>query len=363
MAIFERARRLRVSTGLLIAAGIGCLAARAMSPVISVHGQSPPKAASCAVNPSAGGDWKNDCELGPGFVYKTLPFPDDYDGKVTATVVRNEPLVPNARGAVLFIHGFLDYVFHRHVAERLMAAGYNFYGLDLRKYGRSLDGAAHPNFCHSMQEYFAEIREAIRIIRTQDSNLILYAHSTGALPATLYAKDADPQGHITRIVLNSPFLDFTQWSITTNLAVLFSRPFPFMEWKNPVSSWYARSLHKEYKGEWLFNRDWKRIDGAVAHLGWVRCVSDAQKRIRKRLDLRQPILVMHSDTSSRHSSKWRPEYAHTDLILDVSDIEDLSGRLGRNVTRAVIPGAVHDVVLSRKPARERAMTVMLDWLN
>ena len=88
-----------------------------------------------------------------GFVYKTLSFSNDYDGKVTATVVRNEPLVANARGAVLFIHGFLDYVFHRHVAERLIAARYNFFGLDLRKYGRSMDGAVHPNFCHSMQEY------------------------------------------------------------------------------------------------------------------------------------------------------------------------------------------------------------------
>lgn len=324
--------------------------------------QAPPTCANTAASRDSHNDWKPDCELGQGFFYKTLKFQDDYDGKVTATVVRNQPLLPDAKGTVLATHGFLDYVFHRHLAEHFIKEKYNFYGLDLRKYGRSMDGAVHPNYCHSMTEYFPEIKSAIDLIVEHDQNVILYAHSTGALPAVLYAKQENP-ARIRRIVLNSPFLDFPLWRIATLGGRLVGWPFPFMSWKDPVSSWYARSLHKEYKGEWVFNRDWKPIDGAVAYMGWVRCVDDAQSRIKTGLGLNQRVLVMHSDKSSTHGRKWKPEYADTDLILDVKDIKKLSDKLGRAVKREVIRGAVHDVVLSKKPVREHAMKVMTDWLN
>jgi hypothetical protein len=47
-------------------------------------------------------------------------------------------------------------------------AGYDFYALELRKYGRSLDGAAHPNFCKEFTEYFPEITWALDIITTSE---------------------------------------------------------------------------------------------------------------------------------------------------------------------------------------------------
>ena len=66
------------------------------------------------------------------------------------------------RGAVLYVHGFSDYFFQRHMAERFALEGYAFYALDLRKHGRSLRPHQHPNFCKSVAEYYADITRGDR---------------------------------------------------------------------------------------------------------------------------------------------------------------------------------------------------------
>ena len=52
-------------------------------------------------------EWVQDPLL-PGFEARTLEFPDDYDGRVVATLVRL-PAGDAPRGAVLYVHGFVDY--------------------------------------------------------------------------------------------------------------------------------------------------------------------------------------------------------------------------------------------------------------
>ena len=134
-------------------------------------------------------EWPEDPELGSGFGHKILSFEDDYDGPVTATLVRNEPRLNTNKPAILYLHGFIDYFFQKHVAWRFNAAGHNFYGLDLRKYGRSLNGAKHPNICLAFEEYFPDITKALEIIADEGhTSVVLMAHSTGALPGALYAK-------------------------------------------------------------------------------------------------------------------------------------------------------------------------------
>src|SRR5689334_5010384 len=92
--------------------------------------------------------WRSD-RLLQGFEALELPFPDDYDGPVVATLVRL-PVAAAPKGAVLYVHGFIDYFFQRHMAERFAAEGYAFYALDLRKHGRSLRSHQHSNFCKSI---------------------------------------------------------------------------------------------------------------------------------------------------------------------------------------------------------------------
>ena len=74
--------------------------------------------------------WQSD-RLLEGFEALEQRFADDYDGEVVATLVRLP--VPAgrtaARGAVLYVHGFIDYFFQRHMAEHFAAAGYAFYAV------------------------------------------------------------------------------------------------------------------------------------------------------------------------------------------------------------------------------------------
>jgi alpha-beta hydrolase superfamily lysophospholipase len=125
--------------------------------------------------------WQPD-RLLAGYEALELAAPDDYDGRVVATLVRL-PVPESPRGAVLYVHGFIDYFFQHHVAERFAAEGYAFYALDLRKHGRSLLPQQHPCFCKDLSEYYADITHALAEI---DTDVLLAGHSTGgwSVPCT-----------------------------------------------------------------------------------------------------------------------------------------------------------------------------------
>jgi hypothetical protein len=53
----------------------------------------------------------------------------------------------------------------------------------------------------------------------------------------------------------------------------------------------------------------------------------------------------------------------TDSVLDVADIARRSLQLAPTVTVARIDGALHDVMLSRRPVRERAKAEIRQWLR
>src|SRR5437016_2406766 len=147
--------------------------------------------------------WQPDACLA-GFEALELVFPNDYDGPVSATLVRLAA-GEAPRGAVLYVHGFADYFFQRHMAERFAAEGYDFYALDLRKHGRSMRVHQHPNFCKSISEYYADITRALLVIGRP---VLLAGHSTGGLICSLYAEEGDRRKLIRALWLNSPFFAF-----------------------------------------------------------------------------------------------------------------------------------------------------------
>src|SRR3982751_1107486 len=143
--------------------------------------------------------WQAD-RLLPGFEALELDFPADYDGPVVATLLRL-PSAHAERGAVLYVHGYSDYFFQRHMAERFAAEGYAFYALDLRKYGRSLRPHQHPNFCKHVREYYADIDAALEVI---GSEVLLAGHSTGGLVASLYAHEGAKRAPAPGLRAESP---------------------------------------------------------------------------------------------------------------------------------------------------------------
>ncbi len=67
----------------------------------------------------------------------------------------------------------------------------------------------------------------------------------------------------------------------------------------------------------------------------------AQKRIKDGLDLTQPVLVLHSDTSA-DDKEWSEKLHRADLVLRVSDIKQLAPNLGPRVEVKEIKDGKHD---------------------
>ena len=103
--------------------------------------------------------------------------------------------------------GYIDYFFQSHLGAQFIANGFDFYALDLRKYGRSLLAHQHPNYCKDIAEYFEEITFAIRQIHeSSNGDRFLLGHSTGGLIASNYMNDGQEKELIKGLILNSPFL-------------------------------------------------------------------------------------------------------------------------------------------------------------
>lgn len=299
------------------------------------------------------------------FSEKTLELEDDYEGRVIATLVSSNWNEPGQK-PVLYLHGFNDYFFQAHIAEHFHEHGYNFYALDLRKYGRSLLPHQHPNYCRSLTEYFEEINRAIEIIvKENDQQLILLGHSTGGLIAGVYKNTGHYKHHIERLILNSPFLEFniTFWQrlFLLPLAGVVSYFAPYAARKKPFSHLYGASLSDQKHGEWDYNTDWKPLDGFPAYIKWIYAVNRAQKKLHLASDINIPILILHSDASSQ-PKKWNDIVLKTDMVLNIDHIKKYGQKLGSNVTFAKISGAMHDVFLSQKEVRKKAFNEMFEWL-
>jgi len=290
-------------------------------------------------------DWVED-QLLPGFEAMTLEFPDDYDGRVAATLVRL-PAGSAPRGAVLYVHGFVDYFFQRHMAERFAAEGYAFYALDLRKYGRSLLAHQHANFCKDIAEYDADIGAAIDAI---GAPVLLAGHSTGGLICTLYAARGAQRGEIRALWLNSPFFD---WKVTPlqraqlGMAALTGRAFPFLSDPRGLHPAYGRSLHREFGGEWDYDLRLKPLRGFPTRYGWIGAILAAQAKVHAGLEIACPVLTMHSD--------------ETDIVLDWRHMARWGRTLGPQASVLAFPGGLHDLVLSRREVRDAVFGALFSW--
>ena len=78
------------------------------------------------------------------------------------------------------------------MAEKFIENGFDFYALDLRKYGRSMMPHQHPNYCKDTNEYFEEITIAIKQLHASSKwKSLLLGHSTGGLIASNYMNDGE----------------------------------------------------------------------------------------------------------------------------------------------------------------------------
>jgi alpha-beta hydrolase superfamily lysophospholipase len=299
------------------------------------------------------------------FDYQTIQLSPDYEGKVTATLISSKYNVGD-RESVLYLHGYIDYFFHPHVCEQFIKNNFDFYALDLRKYGRSILEHQRANFCLDIEEYFEEISIAIRQInKTGHSPIHLLGHSTGGLIASNYMNHGKEASSVKSLILNSPFLDFNQPGIarkaTFLTAKIASTILPYSYINGALSPVYAQSIHKDHYGEWDFNPDWKPIKGFPTYFKWIVAIHSAQKKLLES-NIEVPVLVMHS-SRSRSMSTFSEEAMSSDTVLNIEDIKRIGSRLGKQVTLLDIDNALHDVFLSPKEVREAAFNEMFAWLR
>lgn len=305
--------------------------------------------------------------LGPPYERHTIDLGTDDEGAVVATLVRRRGDTPSRR-AVLYVHGFVDYFFQTHLADFFIERGWDFYAIDLRKYGRSLLAHQTPNFCRSLTEYYPELDEAARIIREQDGHdqLLVAGHSTGGLITSLWSHSRSDQGIVDGLFLNSPFFDFNvPWLLRRPLMNLVGRASGRRPYRAlPLSSLglYGQSLHSNHRGEWSYDLAWKPLQGFPVRTGWLEAIRRGQARLRAGLAIDAPVLVACSTRSFRGRA-WTEDARVTDAVLDVEHIVRWAPRLGSRVMIARFDGGMHDLTLSGKEVRTDVFQELGRWVD
>lgn len=294
----------------------------------------------------------------PGYEARYVDQGEAFDGPCRSTIVRRLA-GGRARRAYLYVHGFNDYFFQAEMGERFVDSGYNFYAVDLRRYGRSKELWQYPYNVRDMREYFADIDSALAQIR-RDGNLdvTLSGHSTGGLTVLYYAAERGAACSVDRIVTDSPFLEWNYSAFMRDVAVpvvgFLGRIFKNSKIKQSHCDGYAYSLLKSYHGQWKYNTDWKMIYSPPVTYSWIGAIDAAQSRLmRKRRNISVPVLVMHSSRKIDGCS-WTPEFQTGDCVLDPFMIRERGMKLGTGRMVCAIDSGLHDLILSEPRPREAA---------
>lgn len=303
--------------------------------------------------------------LRDGFQQRVITLRNDYEGKVISTLIRR--LSPDtSHKAVLYIHGFNDYFFQKEMAFRFNGQGYNFFALDLRKYGRSYLNHQKLNDVRNLKDYFEEIRLAIEYIyREGNRNLFLLGHSTGGLILTLFAKEYSAAGIFSGLILNSPFFEFNQPCITKHLiplAAYMGKFFPKIEVSGGFTEEYGKNLHKSFDGEWDYDLKWKPNVAPKVNLGWINAILEAQNELKEPFEINKPVLILHSAKSATNV-KDKNQIRTRDAILNVKDIDKIAQNIKGDVEIIAIEGGLHDLILSPKEVRDVVYKSIFEWID
>lgn len=393
-------------------------------------------------------DWRPDI-LGEGFECldldlgiddspATAPENGDDSAPLVATLVRALPrrvglwdrLLDRRRPLegvdVLYVHGWSDYFFQRHLAHFWTDRGARFYALDLRRYGRSLREGQLQGYVENLGDYDAEIALALaamgrRVASAADappvgaaregspavgspavrptdagqagpgntgagntgqsarapgpahahdpstSPLILFGHSTGGLVLSLWA-DRN-RGAADAVILNSPWLEL---QVSAPLRRALQHVVNLRSRFNPHDlalpqldlGFYkqAQRMVADPEEQALVNADWRPEHTLPVRSGWLHAILNGHGRIADGLDVGAPVCTLLS-ARSHFGLAWRDEMLSADTVIEVEGTARAALRLGSSVTVERIDGALHDVFLSETHARADAYARLDRWVT
>jgi len=303
--------------------------------------------------------------LGEPYLAETITLPPDEEGPVVTTLVVRRAAQRTGR-AVLYVHGFCDYFFQTAYAEWWNERGYDFYAVDLRKYGRSLRPHQTPNYVTDLRQHFPDLNAAFHRVAVRDGHdhVVLSAHSTGGLIVSLWANERKPA--IAGMVLNSPWLDMQGGRLMQGLGTAVVKQVgarqPTRLIPRTVGGFYGRSLHADHAGEWTFDTDWKPLDSFPVSFGWLSAIRRGHAELQAGLEVGCPVLVL-SSAGSRWPKEMGDDVHGFDIVLEVPQIRRWATAIGHHVTYVAIEGARHDVVLSLPEPRAAAYAEIDRWMS
>ena len=289
-----------------------------------------------------------------------------FDGPCRSTIIRK--LNPKgSQMAYLYIHGFNDYFFQSEMGDRFVDSGFNFYAVDLRRYGRSYQPWQYPFNIRNQEEYFNDIDSALtQIFRDGNIDVTLSGHSTGGLTVALYGAIKGDDILVDRIVTDSPFLEWNFSAFMRKVAIpvvgFWGKIFKNTKIKQGHCDGYAYSLLKQYYGEWEYNTDWKMIYSPPVTASWINAISTAQSKVMKnKANIKVPILVMHSSRKI-DGCNYTPEFQTGDAVLDPAMLQKRGKKLGHIRQVSTIDSGLHDLILSRPEVRDAAYDTIFNFI-
>lgn len=303
----------------------------------------------------------------PGYEARYVNHGKAFDGPCRSTIIRKLAAKPSKR-AYLYIHGFNDYFFQKEMGQRFVDSGYNFYAVDLRRYGRSWQPWQYPFNVRRQSEYFSDIDSAIAQIRRDgNTDITLSGHSTGGLTVAYFAAERGDDVTVDRIVTDSPFLEWNYSKIMRDVGAplvgFLGKMFPDAKIKQGHCDGYAYSLLKQFHGQWEYNTDWKMIYSPPVTFGWVGSINSAQSRLMKKAkNIKVPVLVMHSSRKI-DGCNWNPEFQTGDAVLNPEDLQERGLKLGTNPMVCAIDSGIHDLILSEPGPRQAAYDTIFRFLR
>lgn len=302
--------------------------------------------------------------LGKGFKQATIVQPSDYEGSVTCTIIRKTTPEKSSK-AVLYVHGFNDYFFQEEMAERYIKEGFNFYAVDLRKYGRSWLSHQKINNVRDLSEYYADIDTALAVIKGEgNEKVLLSGHSLGGLVLSLYASERAGKEKFDAVLLNSPMfaLNIKSGLKKTALPLLLKRAekHPETTFDLGLNPLYGESLHITAHGEWSYSLGLKPFIAPPVNLGWIRAVHMGQERLSQGVQINKPVLVLHS-AKSIDEKKWSDVFFTGDAVLNVEEIARLAQNIVGQYSIQAVQGGMHDLILSKQPVRDEVYSTIFNW--
>ena len=305
-----------------------------------------------------------------GYESRFVDQGEAFDGPCRSTIIRK--LDPKgSKRAYLYVHGFNDYFFQSEMGERYVDSCFNFYAVDLRRYGRSRLPWQYPFNVRDQKEYFADIDSALAQIRRDgNTDITLGGHSTGGLTVILYAAERGNEINVDRVVTDSPFLAWNFSPFMQKMAIpavsALGAVVKDAKIKQDKCDGYAYSLLKEYHGFWTYNTNWKMIYSPPVTMSWVRAITNAQNTVKnKNANIKVPLLVMHSSRKIE-GCNWTPEFMTGDAVLDPMEIQAIGVTLGAMPEKTVvctIDSGLHDLILSEPRPREAAYDSIFSFIR